>query len=93
MTSQRRHNDDWAQNSRFSVKYRPKFENFAKKGVNIEISPGSWLKREANDISNIHSKFQDHNINKFVKMATFDFLRWQPPPPPPALPTIFDGLP
>ena len=31
-----------------------------KKGANVEILPGSWLKREANDISNIHSKFQEH---------------------------------
>ena len=45
------------------------------------------LIREGNDISNIHSKFQNHTINKSFKMATVSFLRWQPPP----LPAIFDG--
>ena len=29
--------------------------------------------RKRNDISNLHSKFKDHN-NKFFKMVTFNFL-------------------
>ena len=37
--------------------------------------------REGNDISNIHSKFQDHTVNTFGKMATFNFLRWWQPSP------------
>ena len=50
-----------------------------------------WLIREGNDISNTHGKFQDHTISQFFKMATFIFLRWQPPPVP--VPAVFDVLP
>ena len=53
------------QNSRFSVKHRPKLkirQNFP----NVRISPGFWLIKEENDISNIYSKFQDHKNNIFI---------------------------
>ena len=38
--------------------------NFAKKILNIRILSGFWLIREGNDISDIHSKLQDHTVNK-----------------------------
>ena len=41
----------------FSVKYMATIETFAKRVLNIENSPGVWLKREGNDISNTYSKF------------------------------------
>ena len=39
-----------------------------------------WLIRGGNYISNIDSKFQDHTINKFFNMATFNFLNHPHPP-------------
>ena len=45
------------QNSRFTVKHRPKLEILPKMIPNIGISPGFWLTEEGNDISNLPSKW------------------------------------
>ena len=44
-----------------------------------------WLIRELNDISNIHSKFQDHTINKFSKWRLLIFPGGNHQPYPPSL--------
>ena len=52
----------------------------AKNVPNITSSVVFWLIKGINDISNIHSKFQDHTTY-FFKMAIFNFRRDKPPPP------------
>ena len=44
-------------------------------------SPGFWFLREGNDISDIHSKYQDHEINIFVQNGYFWFSQVATTPP------------
>ena len=73
---------------RLSVKYRPKMKVSLKKVINIGISPGFWLIREGNDISNIPSKFKTVQSIKFSKWRLLIFSVGNHPLPP-----TFDGLP
>ena len=71
------------QNSRFSVKHRPKLKILSKM---LQISPGFWLLKEANDISNIQSKFQAIQAITFLQNGDFLFSQATSIPPyPPSL--------
>ena len=66
--------------SRFLVKHA-KFVNFAKNVPNIKISTCFWLLKEGNANSKKHSRFQFYRNRTFYpKIASFNFLWWQPPP-------------
>ena len=45
-----------------------KIDFFAIKITNIGISPGFWLIKEGNDVSNIYYKIQDHTCTQFFKI-------------------------
>ena len=64
------------QNSRFSVKHRPKLKISPKKKLQISEYHRVFDMKEGNDISNIHRKFQDQTSNKIFKMVILNFLRW-----------------
>ena len=46
------------------------------------MSPDFWLIKKENGGFNILYKLQLHSMQIFFKMATSNFLRWQPPPDP-----------